>query len=65
MHGLILNIDSLNFIKNQNTAMAVCYKRNRDYPKQFNWTYKLKEDLYSCYIKAKEDPKLACMKRDA
>ena len=45
--------------------MAVCYKRNRDYPKQFKWTYKLKEDLYSCYKKAKEDPKLACMKRDA
>ena len=63
VHGLILNIDSLYFVTNQNTAMAVSYKGNRDYSKQFNWTYELKEDLYGCYEKAKEDPKLGYMKR--
>ena len=63
IHGLILNIDSLDFITNQNTAMAISYKRNRDYSRQFNWTYELKEDLYGCYKKAKEDPKLVYMKR--
>ena len=34
--------------------MTVSYKRNRDYSKQFNWTYELKENLYGCYKKAKE-----------
>ena len=42
--------------------MTVSYKRNRDYSKQFNWTYELKENLYGCYKKAKEDPKLGYMK---
>ena len=42
--------------------MAVSYRRNRDYSKQFNWTFELKEDLYACYKKAKEDPKLGYMK---
>ena len=43
--------------------MAVSYKRKRDYSKQFNWTYELKEDLYGWYKKAKEDLKLRHMKR--
>ena len=43
--------------------MAVSYKRNRNYSKQFNWTYELKENLYGCYKKGKEDPKLGYMKR--
>ena len=46
IHGLILNIDFLNFVTNQNTETAVSYRRNRDYSNQFDWTYKLKEDLY-------------------
>ena len=39
------------------------YRRNRDYSKQFNWTYELKQDVYKCYLKAKEDPRLGYMKR--
>ena len=37
--------------------------RNRDYLKQLNWAYELKDDLYCCYKKAKEDPRLGYMKR--
>ena len=40
-----------------------CYRRNRDYSKQFDWTYDLKKDLYNCYLKTKEDPKIGYMKR--
>ena len=39
------------------------YRRNRDYSKQFDWTYDLKKDVYNCYLKAKEDPKIGYMKR--
>ena len=65
IHGLTLNIDSLilDFIANQNAAMAVSYKRRRDYSKQLNWTYEPKQDLYGCYKKANEDLKLGYMKR--
>ena len=31
------------------------YRRNRDYSKQFDWTYDLKKDVYNCYLEAKED----------
>ena len=34
----------------------VTYRKNRDYTKQFDWTYDLHCDLYSCYTKAKENP---------
>ena len=33
------------------------------YPKQLNWTYEPKEDLYGCYKRANEDLKLGYMKR--
>ena len=39
------------------------YRRNRDCSKQFDWTYDLKKDVYNCYLKAKEDPKIGYMKR--
>ena len=39
------------------------YRRNRDYSKQFDWTYDLKKDVYNCYLKAKENPKIGYMKR--
>ena len=28
---------------------SVSYRRNRDYSKQFNWTYELNQGLYECY----------------
>ena len=39
------------------------YRRNRDYTKQFDWTYDLKKDVYRSYLRAKENPKIGCMKR--
>ena len=38
------------------------YRRNRDYTKQFDWTYDLNCDLYNCYTTAKENPAIGCMK---
>ena len=38
------------------------YRRNRDYSKQFDWSYDLKKDGYKCYLRVKEDPKIAYMK---
>ena len=40
---------------------SVSYHRNRDYSKSFAWTYELNKDLYKCYVKAKEDPKIGYM----
>ena len=37
------------------------YRRNCDYSKQFAWTYELNEDLYKCYVKAKEDCRIGYM----
>ena len=42
---------------------SVSYRRNRDYSKSFAWTYELNKDLYKCYVKAKEDPKIGNMNR--
>ena len=39
------------------------YRRNRDYTKQFDWTYHLKRDVYNCYLRAKEISKIGYMKR--
>ena len=39
------------------------YRRNRDYTKQFGWTYDLKKNVYSCYLRAKENPKIGYMMR--
>ena len=39
------------------------YCRNRDYVNQFTWTYELNEDLYKCYVKAKEDRRIGYMNR--
>ena len=41
--------------KNMNVSTAttkyVCYKRNRDYKKQFNWTYELNKDFLIVILK--------------
>ena len=45
-------------------SKSVSYRRNRNYNKQFDWTYELnKEDLYECFLKAKANPKLGYMNR--
>ena len=43
--------------------MAVSYRRKRDYTKQFDWTYELNNDLYKCYLRAKENKSLGYMTR--
>ena len=45
------------------TKMSVSYRRNRDYTKQFDWTYDLNCDLYNCYTKAKENLAIGYIKR--
>ena len=45
------------------TKKSVIYRRNRDYTKQFDWTYDLNCDLYNCYTKAKENLAIGYMKR--
>ena len=45
------------------TKMSVSYRRNRDYTKQFDWTYDLNCDLYNYYTKAKDNPTIGYMKR--
>lgn len=42
---------------------TVSYRRNRDYSKQFNWSYELNKDLFECYIEAKDQPGRGYMKR--
>ena len=42
---------------------SVNYRRNQDCSKSFAWTYELNKDLYKCYVKAKEDPKIGNMNR--
>ena len=32
------------------------YKRNRDCSKHFDWSYKLKRNVYNCYLRARENP---------
>ena len=49
--------------ENEDIVMAVSYRRKRDYSKQFVWTYELNEDLYRCYQRAREDPRVSYMKR--
>ena len=41
----------------------VNYRRNRNYSKQFEWTYELNEDLHRCYNKARKDPRIGYMNR--
>ena len=41
----------------------VSYRRNRDYNKQFEWTYELNEDLHRCYNKARKEPRIGYMNR--
>ena len=48
---------------NTNTTTSVSYRRDRDYSKQFKWTYELNKDLYNCYTKARQNPKKSYMKR--
>ena len=43
--------------------MAVSYRRKKDYIKQFDWTYELNNDLYMCYLRAKENKSLGYMTR--
>ena len=47
------------------TEKPVSYSRNRDYSKQFEWSYELNEDLCRCYNKARKDPRIGytnCLK---
>ena len=39
------------------------YRRNRDYRKDFGWTYELKKDVLQCYSKAREDPSIGYTKK--
>ena len=41
----------------------VGYRRNRDYNKQFEWTYELNEDQHRCYNKARKDQRNGYMIR--
>ena len=41
----------------------VSYCRNRDYSKQFEWTYELNEDVHRCYNKTRKDPRIGYMNR--
>ena len=41
----------------------VSCRRNRDYSKQFEWTYEPNEDLHRCYNKARKDPRIGYMNR--
>ena len=43
--------------------MAVSYRRNRDYSKQILWTQEMNENLYNCFKKAREDPRIGYMNR--
>ena len=42
---------------------SASYRRNRDYAKQFNWTYELNVDLYKCYTEACKVSKKCYMAR--
>ena len=42
---------------------SVSLRRNRDYTSHFVWTYELNRDVYQCYTRAKENPKIGYMKR--
>ena len=47
------------------TEKVVSNNRNRDYSKQFEWSYELNEDLCRCYNKARKDPRIGytnCLK---
>ena len=39
------------------------YRRNRDYTKQFDWTYDLKKNAYNCYLRTKENSQVGYMNR--
>ena len=47
----------------RSNTTSVSYRRNRDYSKHFVWTYELNTDLYKCYCKAREDPRIGYMAR--
>ena len=40
-------------LKRATMSPNLCYRRNRDYSKQFDCAYDLKKDVYNCYLKAK------------
>ena len=42
---------------------TVSYCRDRDYSQHFVWTYDLNTDVYKCYSKAREDPRIGYMSR--
>ena len=44
------------------TEKVVSNNRNRDYSKQFEWSYELNEDLWRCYNKARKDPRIGYTK---
>ena len=44
-------------------SKSVSLKRNHDYMTHFVWTYELNCDVYQCYTKARQNPKIGYMKR--
>ena len=42
---------------------SASYHQNRDYSKQFEWTYELNEGHHRCYNKAREDPRIGYTNR--
>ena len=42
---------------------SVSYRKNRNYTKHFEWTYKLNRDVHRCCTQARSDPKIGYMKR--
>ena len=43
-------------------TISTSYRRKRDYSQHFQWSYELNSDVYKCYSKARENPKIGYMK---
>ena len=46
----------------QENTKLVSYRKNRNYTKHFEWTYKLNRDVYRCYTQARSDPETGYIK---
>ena len=46
----------------QRKTISTSYRRKRDYSQHFQWSYELNSDVYKCYSKARENPKIGYMK---
>ena len=47
----------------QRKTTATSYRGKRDYFQHFEWSYELNSDVYKCYSKPRENPKIGYMKR--